>query len=104
MTHSMIPHTEERPAVETSAIDGIEVRFYHDTYKFVPEGYALTEEDQQNLEHDDYFISEGVEEIEMTTISSITWEQDGIQYTMLCHGGCDAATLYEMAQELIEMA
>lgn len=104
MTHSMIPHTEERPAVETRVIDGIEVRFYHDTYKFVPEGYALTEEDQQNLERDDYFISEGVEEIEMTTISSIIWEQDDIQYELLCHGGCDAETLFEMARELIEMA
>lgn len=104
MTHSMIHHTEEPTAVETSAIDGIEVRFYHDTYKFVPEGYALTEEDQQNLERDDYFISEGVEEIEMTTISSIIWEQDDIQYELLCHGGCDAETLFEMARELIEMA
>lgn len=92
-------------AAETKTISGIEVQYYNDTYKFVPTGYEMTEEDLENLKRDDYFISEGSDEIEETMISSVIWEQDGVTYTLMCEtpDGCPSQMLFDMAAELIEM-
>lgn len=92
---------DERAAVETKIVSGIELRYYNDTYKFVPEGYEQTAEDEENLKRDDYFISEGSDAVEITTVSTVVWTQDGISYSLQCSGGCPSETLFDMAEELI---
>lgn len=74
------------------------------TYKFVPVGYELTEEDKENLQRDDYEISEGADSVEYSKVSHVTWEKDGVYYDLL---GMDTVLSGEemigMAKELIEM-
>jgi len=81
----------------------IALRYDVVTYKFVPEGYELTEEDRANMERDDYEISEGSDEVEIAQMSSVRWNMDGVHYHLL---GSDTALsgeeMFTMAKELID--
>ena len=86
----------------TDQCGDIALRYDVYTYKFVPVGYELTEEDLANLERDDYEISEGSDEVEYSQITHVTWEKDGVYYDLL---GSDTALsgeeMFAMAKELI---
>ncbi|MDO5784616.1 MAG: hypothetical protein Q4P20_06085 [Eubacteriales bacterium] len=97
---------KERTPVQTKTIQGIDVHYFNDTYKFVPVDYELTPEDEENLNRDDYFISEGADEISITMMSCVSWKQNGIAYSLICDcpDGLPAETLFDMAAELIGMS
>ncbi len=86
----------------TDQCGDIALRYDVYTYKLVPEGYELTEEDKENLERDDYEISEGSDEIEYAQMTHVLWEKDGVYYDLL---GNDTALsgeeMFAMAKELI---
>lgn len=87
----------------TDQCGDITLRYDIYTYKFVPEGYELTEEDKANLARDDYEISEGADSVSYSRISHVIWEREGVYYDLL---GMDTALSGEemigMAKELIE--
>lgn len=82
----------------TDQCGDIELRYDVVTYKFVPVGYELTEEDKANLERDDYEISEGADRVQMSQMTSVRWDKDGVHYCLL---GSDTAL---SGEEMIEMA
>ena len=86
----------------TDQCGDIALRYDVYSYKFVPVGYELTEEDKANLERDDYEISEGSDEVEYAQMTHVTWEKDGMYYDLL---GSDTALtgeeMFAMAKELI---
>ena len=93
---------EAREAVTQQEIDGLTLKYYLDTYKWVPAGYELTEEDKANLEKDNYFISEGVDEVSVNQVCCVIWEQDGVLYDLLCtKGEVPAEEMFAMAAEII---
>lgn len=72
------------------------------TYKFVPVGYELTEEDKANLERDDYEISEGADSIEYEQANHVTWEKNGVYYDLLGMGtNLSGEEMLGMAKEII---
>lgn len=86
----------------TQTIDGIEVKYYVDIYKWVPADYELTEEDKLNMEKDNYNISYGADEVSENPVSGVDWVQDGIWYHIgNVYGKTEPEVLFEMAQELI---
>lgn len=93
----------KRPADRTMGINGVEVRYYVDTYKNVPAGYELTPEDEENLKRSDYYISEGADEISVNQHSYVIWYQDGVKYSIMnIYEAAPAEELFGMAKELIE--
>lgn len=93
----------KRPADKTMGINGVEVRYYADTYKNVPAGYELTPEDEENLKRSDYYISEGADEISVNQHSYVIWYQDGVKYSIMnIREATPAEELFGMAKELIE--
>ncbi|MBD5549799.1 MAG: hypothetical protein HDQ96_01290 [Lachnospiraceae bacterium] len=86
----------------TDQCGDIALRYDVYTYKFVPVGYELTEEDKANLERDDYEISEGADSVTFSQVTNVTWEKDGTYYVLL---GMDTALSGEemigMAKEII---
>lgn len=96
-------HEERGGVKEITGIQGIKVNYYEDTYKWVPAGYERTPEDEENLKHEDYYISEGADEISISTLSSVTWEQEGIWYHMFAYEQIPAQELFAMAEELITL-
>ena len=94
--------TETREAVAEKEIFGVSVKYYLDTYKWVPAGYELTEEDKANLEKDNYFISDGADEVSVNQVCCVSWEQDGVLYDLLCtEGEVPTEEMFAMAAEII---
>ena len=76
-------HTPGRTADQTKQCGSIELSYYTDTYKFVPEDYELTPEDQANSEKDNYYISYGSESVTINQVSYITWQQNGVSFSLM---------------------
>lgn len=89
--------------VQERKINGIVVRYYNDTYKFVPGDYKETAEDKAMQEKDNFYLSYGSDEVEIKHYSYVKWEKDGVSYLL---GGFDnglsGEELIQMAAEIIE--
>ena len=96
-------HKGERMPDQTIGIGGIQIDYCVDHYKWVPVGYELTDEDKQNLERDDFFISEGADEISESKVSHASWVQDGVYYLLMAYDEVPAEIFMEMAEELIAL-
>lgn len=87
----------------TEQCGDIALRYDVYTYKFVPVGYELTEEDKANLARDDYEISEGADSVSFSQMTCVTWEKDGVYYDLM---GMDVDLTGEemigMAKEIID--
>ncbi len=87
----------------TKMCGDVELRNDIYTYKFVPPGYELTEEDKINEQRDDYYISVGSEQVEIKKSMHVTWEKDGAHYNLF---GFDldvtGEELLEMAEEILK--
>jgi hypothetical protein len=72
------------------------------TYKFVPADYELTEEDIANQAKDNYYISYGSDEVEITQSAGVTWTKDGVFYNL---AGMDldltGDEMFDMAEEIL---
>lgn len=96
-----IPSTD-LPPHQTRVIGETTVSFRVDHYKFVPEGYTLTEADEAMLETPGNFLSYGSEEVEEKDVAFLTWEKDGICYILMDPEARESAeSLFSMARELI---
>lgn len=98
-----IPSDEKQTPTDTRQINGITMEYNLDTYKFVPEDYQLTEEDNANLEKPHYYISEGSEEVIINQVSSLSWVDEGVNYSLQQFDTeLSIDELADMASEIIE--
>lgn len=94
--------TSDRPADETWQLGGVTAEYRQDHYKFVPEDYSLTAQDEAWAQQPGNHISYGSESVEEKNVSFLSWEKDGVCYLLMDMGGTAApADLYAMAAELI---
>ena len=84
-------------------IDGVDVSFRLDTYKYVPENYEKTAADIAAEEGGHFFLSYGPEEITESEVASVSFDLGGVRYTLidLAADGNSLASLGRMAGELI---
>ncbi len=102
--HGVLPEAAEDTTepTETTVINGVNVSYNLDHYKFVPENYELTAEDEANMAGPHYYISYGSDTVEESDVSYITWNKEGIQYSLMCfESAVEAEELYEMAGEIM---
>ena len=79
------------------------MKYYLDTYKWVPSEYELTEQDKKNMEKDNYFISVGTDTVSENLVSGVSWVQDGIYYHIgNVFGKTEPEVFFQMAEELIK--
>lgn len=94
---------EERPALQTAQYGETTVFLYEDTYKFVPVGYEPTPEEIRMEEEGNFYISYGSSEIEISKVTSVNWEKDGVSYLLQGFDvDMDAGAMMDMAGEMIE--
>lgn len=97
-----LPTEREQPeANETKEIDGVEVRFSRDHFKFVPPDYEKTEEDLKAEEAGHYYVSFGSDEITEYDYTFALFTLGDVEYTLFDRGGRDAEFLYEMASDIL---
>lgn len=93
---------DESYAVDSKLVGDITVYFDQATYKFVPEGYEFTDEDNQNIDDPHYEISFGSEKVEIQNYTGISFEKDGKYYSMFAwDSDMSADEWYAMAEELL---
>ncbi len=85
-----------------ATIDGIDLYYTSYTNKAVPANYAMTEEDKKAEENGDLVFSYGANEISISQVQGISWEENGIHYSLTQIGGSlSHQELVETAEELI---
>jgi len=95
-------HSSGRVPDKTVSIMGTEVKYYVDTYKYVPADYELTAADEENLKRSDYFISEGADQVEEVKHTNVIWTQGNVTYSIMdIYGVTAPEVMFGMAEELI---
>lgn len=94
--------SDESYAIESKMIGDVEVFLNQATYKFVPEGYEFTEEDNKNIDDPHYEISYGSDQVEVKKYNGISFAKDGKYYSMFAwDSDMTVEDWYEMAEELL---
>lgn len=83
---------------------GYPLYYYEKTYKFVPESYELTAEDQRAYDAGEMEISVGSSEVSVEQVQSISWNEGDIRYSVMGNDLGDSADeiLLEMAKTIID--
>lgn len=86
----------------TKQIAGKEVTYSAATYKYVTEGYELTEQDKERMEKENYYILNDPRRVGTNSYSAVAWRQDGLIYRLRREDrNISAEELFAMAEELI---
>lgn len=92
----------ELPPDQTRRIGETILCYRVDHYKLVPADYVQTEADKAWLQQPGNFMSYGSDTVQETMVAFLTWEKDGICYTLMDTDASEPAdSLFSMAEELI---
>ena len=79
-----------------------ELYYTAQTMKFVPEGYTLTEKDEEAVAAGKLEISYGTDEVEVSQVQSLSWYEEGVSYMLQdMNYEMDKEQLIEMAQAIM---
>lgn len=102
MENVLIGEKSENEVVVDTYKD-IDLSYIEYANKFVPGDYELTEQDKLDEQSGKYVFSYGSNEIEISTMQYLSWEQDGIYYSFnLIDSDISKDELVEMAHEVID--
>lgn len=99
------PHDQGDPreADQQKEVNGVSLQYFQDTYKFVPPDYKLTDQDKKLEERGDYFVSYGSDKIEIKKFSYVSWEHDGVCYSLHTFDtDLSADQMLDMAAEIVQ--
>ena len=96
-----LPKDERTPAGEKT-VGAVELKFYQDIYRFVPEDYQLSEEETKWADQPGHYVSYGADEVQEKIASFLLWAENGINYSLMNLGfdAFEADTLFMMAEEM----
>ena len=97
-----LPKDDRAPA-STKTVGAVELKFYQDIYRFVPEDYQLSEEEMKWADQPGHYVSYGADEVQEKIASFLLWTENGINYSLMNLGfdAFEADTLFMMAEEMI---
>lgn len=84
--------------------NGIDIYSLSYKNKCVPADYEMTEQDKQDEESGKYVFSYGSEEVEISQVEFVSWEEEGINYLILAiDSDLTISELAGMAHEVIDV-
>lgn len=84
-------------------VNGVTLAFRDTAYLFVPPDYQPTDEEKKQERAGELAISEGSDEVENRQFQSVSWQKDGMSYSLYGFDtGLDAQTMLELASGLVE--
>lgn len=85
-----------------TGINGTEIHYNCFENKFVPSDYIMTEEDKAAEESGELIFSWGTEEVELHTIQNVSWNDEGMHFSLMqMDGSLSKEDMVEMANEII---
>ena len=89
---------------QTSSYNNIDLKYDMQVYRYVPEGYQLTDADKEAQANGSVVFSYGSDEDETETIQFVDWTNGDIDYNLMTKNtSLTASDLFTMAQELIDV-
>lgn len=87
----------------TETYDGVDIKYFSYTNKFVPGDYQLTEQDKADEASGKYVFSYGTEDIEIHEVQITAWVHNGLNH-VICAMDSDLAKeeLLQMAKEFMD--
>ena len=95
-----LPRDERTPA-STKTVGDVELSFYRDEYKFVPEDYQLSEEEKEWASQPGHYVSYGSDEVREQVSTFLVWTENDIRYSFLDWDTLEPEALFAMAEEMI---
>lgn len=84
-------------------VNGVTLAFRDTAYLFVPPDYQPTDEEKQQERAGELAISYGSAQVENTQFQSVSWTQDGVEYSLYGFDtGLDSEEMLSMAAELVK--
>ena len=103
-TQAEIP-TSDRAADQVRDVNGVKLEYRMDHYWFLPASYeetGLTQEMKDWQKLPGHHITYGSDEPEQKNMGFLTWERDGLRYSLLDMDGVESPdALYAMASQLM---
>ena len=86
---------------QSKDINGVSVSYRTDKYLFVPADYKLTDEEKQMQENNEIVISYGSDSREEQVFTSVSWEQDGLVYSVFTFSDVTSENMFDAAKQII---
>lgn len=80
------------------SLEGLNLYYYEQDYKFVPADYELTKEDQKAQEEGKLEISYGASEVSIENVQGLSWYDEGLEYMLMGNN------YHFTIEEMMEMA
>ena len=88
---------------EVQEVNGVTLSFRDSHYRFVPPDYEPSDEEKKLERRGELTISEGSDEVENRQFQSVSWTQDGVEYSLYGFDtGLDSEEMLSMAAELVK--
>ncbi len=96
-------YPDEKNTPPTYSQNGVDMYYVQSDMKFVPDGYALTDEDKEDEKSGKYIFSYGSDSVEIHHTESLTFDFNGTKYCIFSMDNTEANSeaLYRMALEII---
>ena len=93
---------DSRTPVASKTVSGVTLNYYVDHYKFVPEGYEPSEEEQRWMQQPGNYLSYGSDEVVESAFAFLNWKTAENDFSIAdMTAAINPDVLFEMAEEII---
>ena len=93
---------DTRTPTASKTVGGVTLNYYVDHYKFVPEGYEQSEEEQQWVQQPGNYLSYGSDEVVESAFAFLNWKTAENDFSIAdMTAAINPDVLFEMAEEII---
>lgn len=94
---------EQEPRHKTFSHGEITLGYTCDQYRFVPPDYEISQEEQEQMDAGELYISYGTDQVENSQVQSVSWKDGDVWYSMLTFDNAiTPEEMVQMAGEIID--
>ena len=103
MQPNLAEEEDTRTPTATKTVGGVTLNYYVDHYKFVPDGYEPSEEEQQWMQQPGNYLSYGSDEVVESAFAFLNWKTAENDFSIAdMTASINPDVLFAMAEEIIQ--
>lgn len=103
MQPNLAEEGDNRTPTASKTVGGVTLNYYVDHYKFVPDGYEPSEEEQQWMQQPGNYLSYGSDEVVESTFAFLNWKTAENDFSIAdMTAAINPDVLFAMAEEIIK--